>query len=111
MSDMDEKIARELMAAAGQKMGPRQSENPMADYMQQRTNSHTGDMLYHGGMAGAGGLAAMIADNPWMSALMLGGVTAPGLALASQDYNSAQRMAQGKQMWSNTGMPGRPSGK
>lgn len=62
---------------------PPGSDNPMADYMAQRTASHTGNMLYHGGMAGVGGLAALIADNPWMSSLLLGGMVAPGAVLAN----------------------------
>lgn len=87
--------------------GPGMAPNPLADYMQQRRNDKNLSALVRGGLGTAMLAPALMDTDPislWLARL---GAGANYLGMAS-DFASAGDFRQGQQMWSNTGMPGRP---
>lgn len=89
------------------KYAPPQPENPMAEYMDDRMGNAALRWLGHGaGAAALGGLS--FADDGPVGAWLLRAGAVPQAYWSAQAYDEAQNFNQGRKMWSNTGMPGRP---
>lgn len=91
-------------------------ENPLRDYMQGRQQDYSRDYYVNAGTAGLSALAALglpilSGFNPAISLLSAGSlgpnmlVNLLDMQKAGNNYDMAGR---GAQMWSGTGMPGRP---
>lgn len=107
MDPTREQIAAALMSGAGQKMGPPAAENPMADYMGERRGKMNLGAGVYGTMTAGALLPALLDADPtgaWLSRLMAG----LSGAVTADYLGKGNRAARGQDMWSNTGMPGRP---
>lgn len=89
------------------KYAPPGPENPMADYFDNRMGERIAGAGARGAMGLGMGALSFMDDSP-LAAFLLRAGAIPSLALAAQNYGEAQDFRQGRDMWSNTGMPGRP---